>query len=524
MRNESDGVVIIRRMGILGLGPVLLSGLSGLMLTASLPKIQWHWMAWVALLPLFVALRGTSARESFRLGYICGLSHFLSALYWIHYVIQHYGGLPTLLAVGALFLVAAYLAVYPALFAWAARRLEETPALWTLALPSVWVALELVRAYALSGFPWANLGYSQTPVLPLVQTADVAGVYGVSWLVVFGNTVLWSVMTRKRGAFAALLFGGCFALCFAYGQQRLKTIAELQEKASPWRVAVVQGNIDQSQKWDPAFQQETLRRYRDLSLQAVGQDSPPDLLVWPETATPFFYGVDEKLSRQVNEILAEVGRPVIFGSPAITRVDGVPKLQNRAYLVTPDGTIAGAYAKQHLVPFGEYVPFQKLLFFIHRLVEAAGDFVPGTSSAPIGLGKKPLGVLICYEAVFPELARETALAGAEVLVNITNDAWYGRTSAPYQHMEMAGWRAVECRVPLVRAANTGISTVFDAAGRMCGALPLFETGQLTCTVRPFRLVTTYMRYGDWFAGSCSAVAVAALAFAFLRGRRKGIED
>ncbi|MHC1742642.1 MAG: apolipoprotein N-acyltransferase [Syntrophobacteraceae bacterium] len=512
--------MIITRMVSLGLVPVLLSALSGLMLTASLPNVQWHWMAWIALLPLFLAIRGKTGREAFRLGYICGLSHFLSALYWIHYVIQHYGGLPTFLAVGALFLAAGYLAVYPALFAWAASRLEEMPALWTLALPSVWVALELVRAHAVTGFPWANLGYSQTPVLSLVQTADIAGVYGVSWLVVFGSTVLWSTMTRKTGWSAAVLFGICFGLCFAYGQQRLKTVTELQEKASPWRVSVIQGNIDQSRKWDPAFQQETLRRYRDLSLQAVAQDPPPDLLVWPETATPFFYGVDEKLTRQVNEILAEVGRPVVFGSPAITRVDGVPKLQNRAYLVTPDGKIAGSYAKQHLVPFGEYVPFQRLLFFIHRLVEAAGDFVPGNSSVPMAFGKKALGALICYEAVFPELARETALAGAEALVNITNDAWYGRTSAPYQHMEMAGWRAVECRVPLLRAANTGISTIFDATGRMCGAVPLFETGQLTCTVRSFRLVTVYMRYGDWFAWSCASIAVAALVFAFVRGRRR----
>jgi len=212
---------------------------------------------------------------------------------------------------------------------------------------------------------------------------------------------------------------------------------------------------------------------------------------------------------------------VVLGSPAITRIGGVPKLQNRAYLVTQEGKIAGSYAKQHLVPFGEYVPFQKLLFFVHRLVQAAGDFVPGTSSSPMAFGSKPLGALICYEAVFPELSRETVLQGAEVLVNVTNDAWYGRTSAPYQHMEMAGWRAVECRVPLIRAANTGISAIFDAAGRPCGTLPLFEAGQLTCSIRSFRLVTVYVRYGDWFAWCCAAMAAAALAFSLFRGRTIG---
>lgn len=488
------------------------------MLTAGLPKLEWHWIAWVALVPLFVALQGKTGKEAFRLGYVCGLAHFLTTLYWIHYVIQHYGNLPSFLAVGALLLVCAYLAVYPAVFAWAASRLEPFPALWALALPAVWVALELVRAHALTGFPWGNLGYTQTPFGLLVQTADVAGVYGVGWLVVFGNTALWSVMTRRGNWMVAMLFGASFALCVAYGHHRLKEVDELQAQAVPWHASVVQGNIDQSRKWDPAFQQETLRRYRELSVQAAAENPAPDVLVWPETATPFFYGVDEKLTRQVNDILAEVGRPVILGSPAITRIQGVPKLQNRAYLATPDGTITGSYAKQHLVPFGEYVPLQKMLFFINRLVQAAGDFVPGTSSSPIVLGDRAFGMLICYEGVFPELARETALQGTDALVNITNDAWYGRTSAPFQLLQMSGWRAVECRLPLLRAANTGISTVFDAAGRSCGTVPLFETGQLTCPVRSFRQVTPYVRYGDWFAWTCAAVALAALAFAFIRGR------
>ncbi len=498
--------------------PLLLSLLSGIMLTAGLPKLEWHWMAWVALVPLFMALQGKTGREAFRLGYVCGLAHFLSTLYWIQYVIEHYGNLPSFLAVGALLLVCAYLALYPAVFAWAASRLETMPALWALALPAVWVALEFVRGHALTGFPWGNLGYTQSPFLLLVQTADVAGVYGVGWLVAFGNTVLWSVMTRRVNWWVAALFGASFVLFVGYGHQRLQAVEALQVRAVPWHASVVQGNIDQSRKWDPAFQQETLRRYRDLSVQAARQQPAPDVLVWPETATPFFYGVDEKLTLQVNDILAEVGRPVILGSPAITRVAGVPKLQNRAYLANPKGEILGSYAKQHLVPFGEYVPLQKLLFFIKRLVQAAGDFVPGTTSSPLTLGDRAFGILICYEGVFPELARQTALQGADVLVNITNDAWYGRTSAPFQLLRMSGWRAVECRLPLLRAANTGISTLYDAAGRSCGTVPLFETGQLTCEVRSFRQTTLYTRYGDWFAWTCGAVAFAAVAFALVRGR------
>jgi apolipoprotein N-acyltransferase len=279
---------------------------------------------------------------------------------------------------------------------------------------------------------------------------------------------------------------------------------------------VIQGNIDQGRKWDPAFQQETLRRYRELSLKAANHNPVPDLLVWPETATPFFYGLEEALTSQVNRMLNEAGKPVLFGSPAVTRLDGQARLQNRAYLVDGSGSIHGSYAKQHLVPFGEYVPLQKILFFVDRLVQAAGDFAPGRDSTPMGLNGQRLGVLICYEGIFPELARLTVLRGANFLVNITNDAWYGRTSAPYQHMEISRWRAVEFRVPLIRAANTGISTIVDATGKKCGTIPLDEQGFLVCNVRPSQVQTFYARWGDLFAWLCILTSVAGLVFTMRR--------
>ena len=186
-----------------------------------------------------------------------------------------------------------------------------------------------------------------------------------------------------------------------YGSWRAATIEDLQSAATPWTVGVVQGNIDQSQKWDPAFQQETLKRYRELSREAARNNPAPELLVWPETAAPFFYRVEEKLTAQLNEMVRETGVPLLFGSPGITLVDDQPRFQNRAYLVNGAAVLDGVYAKQHLVPFGEYVPLQKLLFFVHRLVQAAGDFVPGDDSSPLILGRQPFGVLICYEDIFP---------------------------------------------------------------------------------------------------------------------------
>ncbi|MGV8075252.1 MAG: apolipoprotein N-acyltransferase [Syntrophobacteraceae bacterium] len=494
---------------------ILLSLLSGLLLTAGLPNFNLFFISWGALIPLFIALRDKTAGEAFRLGYICGLAHFMSALYWIQFVVGHYGGLPFAASIGALFLLCAYLAIYPALFGFVAQRWGNRSLLWIFGLPGVWVMLEWIRAQALTGFPWANLGYTQTPFTPLVQVADIVGVYGVSWLIVLGNTTLMACIYRSRVRTSLVVFGLCFLGSIAYGSWRVKAIENMREQSPAWPVAVIQGNIDQNRKWDPAFQQETLRRYRELSLKAASRNPAPELLVWPETAAPFFYGIEDSLTAQLNGIFAEIGKPVLFGSPAVTKVDGRARLQNRAYLID-GGVLRGAYAKQHLVPFGEYVPYQKILFFVHRLVEAAGDFAPGGDSSPLFLKGKSLGVLICYEGIFPELSRYAVQHGANALINITNDAWYGRTSAPYQHMEISRWRAIEFRVPLIRAANTGVSTIVDATGQICGAVPLDEEGYLVCSVHPLNIQTFYARWGDLFALFCLSTSFVALVYTIRR--------
>jgi len=489
-----------------------LSLLSGVLLTVGFPKLDLFYLSWGALIPLFVALRGKSGKEAFGLGYVCGLAHFVTTLYWIHYVINHYGALPSPVAILALLLLCAYLALFPACFAYVAHKWEEHPLLWGLGLPAVWVALEWVRGHALTGFPWATLGYSQTPFTPLIQIADITGVLGVSWLVVLGSTAITACFNRRRPRIVFPVFAACMLAAILYGSWRLDVVKRLQEQAPPWTVGVFQGNVDQSQKWDPAFQQEAIERYRNLSLQASRSDPAPDLLVWPETAVPFFYGIEDQLTAQLNRIFQEVGKPVLFGSPAVGLVDGQGRLMNRAYLVNTGGEILGAYAKQHLVPFGEYVPLQKILFFVHRLVQAAGDFVPGRSSVPLALDGRRPGVLICYEGIFPELARSTVMQGATSLINITNDAWYGDTSAPYQHLEIARWRAIELRVPLIRAANTGISAIFDASGGCLGTISLNEQGYLIRTVHPFPIHTFYARWGDLFAWMCILIAVGGILY------------
>lgn len=495
---------------------ILLSIASGLLLTAGFPSVDLLFLSWIAWVPLLIALRGKRAGECFGLGYICGLVHYGTSLYWVRYVIHHYGGFGLPLAITVLFMLCAYLAIYPALFAVVAGRLERRPLLWVFVLPAVWVTIEWIKAHAITGFPWGNLGYTQTGFRPLIQIADVTGVYGVSWLVVLGNTSIagWLVKPRVRAGIPVfILLAGAAVL---YGSLRLETVTGIQNRADSWTVAVVQGNIDQSQKWDPAFQQETLNRYRDLSLKAAENAQRPNLLVWPETAVPFFYGVEEKLSAQVNGTAKEAGVSLLFGSPGMTWVNGKMRLVNRAYLVDIENRRVTSYSKQHLVPFGEYVPYQKILFFVQRLVEAAGDFAPGTDASPLCLGERFLGILICYEGIFPDLSRKAVESGATSLINITNDAWYGKTAAPYQLLQMARWRAIEFRVPLIRAANTGVSAIVDATGEVLGSIPLDERGFLVRTVHPLRMLTLYARWGDFFAWLCVLAAACGLGYDVLQ--------
>ena len=493
-----------------------LSVLSGCLLTVGFPSQQIYPLSWVALIPLLFALRGKSVGWAFALGYVCGLVHNFTVLFWIRYVIHHYGGLPLAVAILILLLLCAYLGLYQACFAVFVRKWEAHPLLLAFCLPCAWVGLEFLRACALTGFPWANLGYTQTPLLELVQCADITGVYGISWLVVFGNTALLAFLTARKALVSLVIFAVCIVAAIIYGDSRLKALREVQQEAEALNVGVIQGNIDQSQKWNPAFQQETLRRYRELSLGAVSGTPRPHLLVWPETSAPFLYGVDERLTAQLDGLFREAATPVLFGSPAVIRLDGEVRFQNKAYLVDGDARTLGEYAKQHLVPFGEYVPLGKLLFFVGRLVEFAGDFVPGTDISPIPFNSQALGILICYEGIFPYLSRRAIQNGATAFVNITNDAWYGPTSAPYQHMEIARWRAIEFRRPLIRAANTGISTVVDVTGRLCGTIPLNEQGFLVCRVQPADVPTFYCKWGDLFSWLCVVMTGAGSLFATFR--------
>jgi apolipoprotein N-acyltransferase len=491
-------------------GQLLLAVLSGVLLTLAFPKADQGWLAWVALVPLLLALRKAHWRQGLTIGFSAGWVHYLGLMYWTTHTMHVYGHLPLYQSVFILLLFAGTLALYTGLFGLLLTRMKPRPWQLPVVAPMVWVAVEMLRSVLFTGFPWELLGYSQYDHLWILQWADLFGVYGLSALIVMMNSVVvlgmlhwiekpWQEkavsprLMRVAGAMAL----GTLVVVVAYGALRLRSIDKQMAQAPMATVAVIQGNIDQAQKWAPSFQLLSTVKYKNLSAQAAAQ--APDLIVWPETATPFYFTRDPLLSQMVLEGIKETAIDYIIGSPsAVVPKDGAPiTYRNSAYLVSAQGKILGQYDKVHLVPFGEYVPLKPLLPFIDKLVAQVGDFKPGQRGATLPWQTHPIGMQICYESIFPGLVRSMVQNGAQVLVNITNDAWFDRTSAAYQHFSMAVFRAVENRRAMVRAANTGISGFIDPSGRIVATTDLFEDAYLVSPVAMMDHRSYYSRWGDW---------------------------
>lgn len=495
----------------------LLAFVSGILLVLAFPPFDLHYIAWIALVPLFIALNGRGAVRGFIIGAVFGLSFFCGSVYWVMNSIHYYGGLPFFPSSLITLLLCAYLSLYPAMFsaiAIHARRMH--PSLFFIAAPAVWVMLELARTYIFSGFPWALLGYSQYLVLPIIQIADITGVYGISFIIVFVNAAVSDVMIDRKRIAPPVAALAVAAAVVAYGMSRLD-VPHLDGKI---RISVVQGNIEQDRKWDPAYQAEVISTYRRLTLSAL-QDGP-DLVIWPETAAPFYFGgagpEHGRLTKDLEAFVKKTGVPLLFGSPTYEiRPGKVVRLRNSAFLLSGSGNVEAVYHKLHLVPFGEYVPLKGILFFVDKMVQAIGDFEPG-SSHTVMTARTPsekdvkIGAVICYEIIFPDLVRRFVDRGASVITTITNDAWFGRTNAPYQHFSMAVLRAVENRVPIARAANTGISGFISPYGRIQNASAIFTEAYLTDTLETGSEKTFYTRYGDLFAYACSIGVLSFLAF------------
>ncbi len=449
----------------------------------------------MAYLPWLLALEKSSPRKAFLQSYLIGILFFAGTIWWVGYVT-----IPgTVLLIG-------YLALYFGIWGWLAQRMvsglrrtphtvHRTP---LLTLPAAWVLLEYLRNTWLTGFGWNLIAHTQWNWIPVIQIADLTGVYGVSFLVVLVNVALWLAYSVQRTAYrkglsAIALAGACLLAALAYGSFRIHQLEVYSRPTThdprlSFRVAVVQGNIPQTEKWDEVFQEEIWHRYETLTGQAA--QSRPDLIVWPETAVPG-YLEDPEIFERLQKLAQATDTPLLVGAPVTETVSGTERMFNSACLLNPQGNLVERYDKVHLVPFGEYLPLEFFFGWLRRFV-LMGNFSPGsrftvfqpaTFRQPFTEDSRlkthdvlPFSVLICFEDLFPDLSRRFVREGARWLLVITNDAWFHRSAASLQHLQACVFRAIENRVWVVRAANTGWSGFIDPAGRRISSVPRFESG------------------------------------------------
>jgi apolipoprotein N-acyltransferase len=525
---------------------LVLAGASGLFLPLSFPKSDLGLLAWIALVPLHWALDGKSKTQAFWIGWLSGTIAFTGMMAWVVTAMNTYGKVPLVISYGLMMLLTAYLGLYVGLYSAGAVWFRTLiPRYGLFAVPCLWVTLELIRTYVLSGLPWGLLGYSQYRQIEMIQIADHMGVYGVSFLIVLVNVALAEFLSwltpLLRGFRPAKLPWELVAmatlvvtLSWQYG---LATITEAPFSDIPRSsisVGVVQPNVDQAVKWDTAYREQTLARFDRLTEQ-LGRAT--DLVIWPEAATPFVFEREPVYQLQLIALANRAQAPILFGSPALRFYpDRRPYLLNSAYLLSPDGQLLGRYDKHHLVPFGEYIPFKSsFLFFLDKLVEGIGDFEAGTGPTVLTLTPKPraaaagvavttprpveFGVAICYEVIFPNLVRQFAANGAEFLVTVTNDAWFGSSSAASQHFSMVVFRSVENHLAFARSANTGISGFIDPFGRIVESTPIFTEQAVKATMQVWRPHTFYSRYGDVFAYGCVIICAVFCLFGSFRTKR-----
>jgi apolipoprotein N-acyltransferase len=510
-----------------------LAVISGIALAAAFPKADLNLLAWIAFVPLFYTIRGESVKRVFGYAWLQGFVCFVGSLYWVVIALHDFADVAIALAVLPMLLLAAVMGIYTGVAIWGgeivARRLGITR---LLTMPIAWAALEWVRSYFPIGFPWNLLGYAAYRNIELVQFAEFSGVYGVSALIMFFNVVAYAIIfrgsSRREQRIGLASLTATMALALLFGTWRTHQLSTASSRGS-LKVAMVQGDIPQSLKWDPKFLETSFKIYRSQSERAARRGA--DLIVWPEAAATFFFQPDDRYPdrfaedasyrRRLLELAAQIHDPILFGAPALGVENNRVGFYNRAYLVSDQGQVVAWYDKIQLVPFGEYVPLRTLLGgLVNRVVNGFGDMFAGHKQTLFTIRGAKLAVLICYESVFPNLARNAVKRGADVLVNITNDAWYGTSSAPSQLLAMASLRSVETKVPMVRVANTGISAVIQADGTITARTALFKRGTEIERIYWRSTRTLYTEIGDVFAESCFVLTLLALTLAAVHPRTK----
>jgi apolipoprotein N-acyltransferase len=515
---------IVRRLSDFGL-----ASLSGLLLVASFPRFDLHWLAWVALVPLLFVVQRSTGLLSVLLANVTGLIFFVGVFEWI-WQVPAYNVLDEVL-------LGLYLALYFAVWALSLRWLRAWTAFpMALLAPALWVSLEYLRGHA--GFlslPWMLLGHSQYRHPAMLQMTSITGVYGLSFLIVLVNVAVADLLRQRpttwravpRSAVAAIVTVG---IVLVHGV----VVLSGEPPAERLAVAAVQGNVPQNVKWDAAYLETTLNRYAELSKETARQR--PSLIVWPESAVPGDVEHDPRVGRPVRDLAVEAGIPLLVGSSEhakFTKRELGTRMFNSMMLVTPEGRIADIYRKIRLVPFGEYEPLAGVIVWPAAIASSMGKSVAGDRLTVFNIDGVALASTICWENIFSDLFRQFVREGARVVVNATNEAWFQDSGAPRQFLAISVFRAAENRVAVLRVANTGISALIDPHGRIVERLrapdgrDVFFAGVLVASIPVTRVTTFYTAYGDVFAiallGGCGllvlAVAIRRVAQQIAGGKR-----
>ncbi|HEX8814435.1 MAG TPA: apolipoprotein N-acyltransferase [Terriglobales bacterium] len=497
------------------------------------PLPNLYFLCWIALAPLLVALLRTrppqtlqlreaikllpaTPLQGFVLGYACGILWYAGTCYWIFSVMHQYGELNTPAAFGILILFCLYLGLYHGAFGLLISLLArgERPGRMPLLMaPAAWVAVELART-RITGFPWDLLGITQVDNIPMARLATVAGVYGLSFEVMLVNVAIAAAFLIRWPKRKPLLMAWAAAVVVLQSARWIPAPAFPADQIA----FLVQPNISANENWTKPYFLGTLEDLTQISMPAkpgADVDAPPhpDLIVWPEAPMPFFTN-DPVFRNQMSDLAKQANAWVLAGSigvrPTPQNAERPSEMFNSASLVSPTGDWTARYDKIHLVPFGEYVPFEQIFSFASGLTKEVGQFSRGASRMPLDTGNARLGVFICYESIFPDEVRQTALNGAQVFVNISNDGWYGDSGAYAQHLRQARMRAVENSRWLLRDTNTGVTASIDPYGRVVASIPRKIRSKL---IAPYALAddtTFYTRHGDWFAFLCAIILVVAL--------------
>jgi len=477
------------------------------------PKFNLLPLGILAFLPLLIFIaREPSAWRRFLGGFAAGAIFFAFTCYWLYEVQSQYGGLNSFQAAGVLAILVLFLALYWGLFAWGGGKLWQLS--WGPAfVPLLWVALEYARANLLTGFPWLLSGYLLTDFYSLARLARWTGIYGLSYLTIaLPVAILWPFLKPSRTANLHLII--VLAMILAFAAAPVDDLPPANQRAF-----LVQTNVPQSvafESWDSKSQEPLFSRLDSLTLSAVPEQKTPALVVWPEMPAHFYFHDDgftrpyvERLARQTNSI---------FLLGAVTHVPGSnrEKALNSSILLSPSGSVISQYDKIHLVPFGEYVPWRERLTFAQSLTAEVSDFTAGSKIVVSHIPGGKLATLICYEAIFPDLVRRFVREGAGVLVNISNDGWFGDSAARYQHLLQSRMRAIENDRYLLRATNTGITALISPHGSIIEEIPADRAGVLKggWAFRTNR--TFYSEHGDVFAMACSGLALLACLISFAK--------